>query len=81
MLSALLASCGFAEEVGYRYLGRIQTTNPAFVKVEKLEGQPAFLLISQFAAFSSGKVAVIPNIAEAVSSKSFAHLETHVLSD
>ena len=34
-LSALMVTVGFASEIGYKYLGRIKTTNPAFISVEK----------------------------------------------
>lgn len=63
---SLLTIAGFASEIGYKYLGRIPATSPAFVKVEKLDNQPEFLLISSFGALISGKVEVIPNIAAAV---------------
>ena len=39
------------------------------------------LLISEFGAFSSGKVAIIPKIGEAVASKNFGNLQSQVLSD
>jgi hypothetical protein len=84
LLSAALAltTCGVvAQDIAYRYLGRINTPSPAFVKVEKVDGQNEFLLISEFGAFSSGKVSVIPNIKDAVLNKKFDTLTTHSLSE
>jgi hypothetical protein len=81
LLSSLLVSCGFAANVDYRYLGRIETTNPAFLSVEKFPGQPEFLLISSFAALSSGSVSVIPDIASTIKNLSFAQAKAHVLAN
>ena len=78
-LSALMVTVGFASEIGYKYLGRIKTTNPAFISVEKFPNQPEFLLISEFGALVSGKVSVIPNIGQAVLSSNFTGLQTYEL--
>jgi hypothetical protein len=49
--------------------------------VEKFPNQPEFLLISEFGALSSGKVAVIPNIRDAFEGKAqFSDLKSKVLS-
>ena len=75
---------GFAADVAYRLLGTIKTDSPAFVSVEKFHGttDQEFLLISEFGAFSSGKVAVIPNIKDAFTGKTqIANLKSQVLSD
>ena len=79
LLSAALAVCGTATQLGYRYLGKIETSSPAFLSVEKFDGQEEFLLLSEFGALSSGKVSVIPNIRDIVNSKNFAAAQTHVL--
>ena len=74
-ITSLLSICGFASaasDVGYKYLGKINTPSPAFIKVEKFPGQQEFLLISEFGAFSSGKVSVIPNIKDIVNSRNFS---------
>lgn len=51
------------------------------MKVEKLPGQEEFLLISEFGALVSGKVAVMPGIKEAIANKNFSGLKTQVLYD
>jgi len=79
--SAVLATVGFASSIGYRYLGKIQTSSPAFISVEKFEGQPEFLLISEFSALSSGKVSVIPNIGHIINERQFSQARRHQLSD
>ena len=79
--SAVLVTCGFASDVAYRYLGTIKTPSPAFISVQKFPNQPEMLLISEFGAFSSGKVAIIPKIGDAVASKNFGTLQAQVLSD
>jgi hypothetical protein len=49
--------------------------------VQNFPNQPEFLLISEFGAFSSGKVSVIPNIRDAFEGKvQFSDLKSKVLS-
>lgn len=79
LLSAAFALCGTASQIGYRYLGKIATTSPAFLSVQQFPGEPEFLLLSQFGALVSGKVAVIPNIKEIVNSRNFSAAQTSVL--
>jgi len=79
--AALLVQVGIATDIAYRLLGTINTDSPAFISVQKFENQPEFLLISEFGAFSSGKVSVIPNIKDAFEGKvKFSDLKSKVLS-
>jgi hypothetical protein len=79
--SALLVQVGLASNIAYKLIGTIVTDSPAFISVEKFPNQPEFLLISEFGALSSGKVAVIPNIRDAFEGKAkFSDLKSKVLS-
>jgi len=79
--SALLLTCGFASDVSYRLLGRINTPSPAFVSVESFPNQPEMLLISSFGAFSSGKVSFIPSIGDVLSKNQFSTAKAQMVSD
>lgn len=79
LVAAALAVCGTAADIGYRYLGKIETSSPAFLSVQKFPNQPEFLLLSEFGALISGKVSVIPNIKEIVNTKNFAAAKTDTL--
>lgn len=81
LLSSMLVCSGYAKDIPYRYLGRIETTNPAFISVEKFPNQSEFLLISTFAPIASGTVSVIPNIDSIVASGNFTEAKTKVLSN
>ena len=79
--SALLVQVGLATDIAYKLLGTIKTDSPAFLQVQKFPNQPEFLLISEFGAFSSGKVSVISNIRDAFEGKAqFSDLKSTVLS-
>ena len=74
LLSLLAVGTVYASDVKYRYLGQIPATNPAFVQIQKFEGQEEALVFSSFGVFTSGKVSVIPNFATKFASKSFGQI-------
>jgi hypothetical protein len=76
LLSVLLVHSSTAADVAYKYLGRINTTNPAFLKVVKWGNQPEILVTSSFGALSSGKVNIIPNISQILNEGSFSSAKT-----
>lgn len=80
LLAGLLIQSSTAADVAYKYLGRINTTGPAFLQVVKWGNQPEFLVTSSFGPLSSGKVNVIPNISQIVNEKLFSSAKTVELS-
>jgi hypothetical protein len=60
-------------------LGKIETTNPAFISIEKFKNDPEFLLISEFGALSSGKVSYIKDIKDIVNKRTFSQAQREVL--
>ena len=79
LLLPLLVSYASSVNIGVRKLGQIKTLNPAFLSVEKFEGQKEFLLVSSFGAISSGHVYVIPDIADIINNKAFDKVKQHFL--
>ena len=69
LLSLLVIGTATTSDVKYRYIGQIPATNPAFVQIQKYDGQEEALVFSSFGIFPAGKVSVIPNFATKFASK------------
>jgi len=80
VLGMLLTSTVTSTNIGYRQLGTIQHSSPAFVKVAKFPGQKDSLLISEFSVFGKGKVAVISDIGSKINGD-FSTIKSSILSD
>ena len=66
-VSALLATLSVASpDVAWESLGHFKMSHPAFPAVSQFKNSDPFLLCSSFKAMGSGKVWVVPNVADAV---------------
>lgn len=68
-------------KIGYKKLGQFNHPSPAFVRVAKFPGQKDHLMLSEFTVFGKGKVHVIPNIGDYLTSGSFNQITSTTLSD
>lgn len=71
---SLTCSALSAETISYRFLGKFDTPNPAFVNVEKLSNGEQFLTLTSFSATNSGKLYVAPKITDYIKQNSISSI-------